>query len=172
MKIIWTSKPLEQNVPLAVVLFIVVFVGFNVYLHLQIKNAKEALAQIESALIQPPRVVAAEFAKKIRLGETSCPSMKAGNPNAFLQFKLFESQMCPYCTAQNNILDELFPEYGDLFYAEWYEVTDCQKEATQYNISGVPTFVFKVIGEEKEPAYGLLEKDQLIEYICRVSQQC
>lgn len=172
MKIVWENQPLFKKVPLLLVLLVVVFVGFNVYLNLKIKNAKQELTQIQSAAERPPRVVSAEFAKKIELGEKSCPSIKAGNPNAQLKFKVFESETCPYCVAQNKVIDELLPEYSDLFYGEWYQVIDCQKEAEQYRISGVPTFVFTAQGIEKEPAYGFLDKQQLTDYICRVSGQC
>ena len=172
MKIVWTDKPLFKKIPLALVLFVVAFVGFNVYLNLKIKNAKEELAQIESASAKPLRVVAPEFAKRVNLGEKSCPSVKAGNPNAVLTFKIFESETCPYCVAQNKVLDQILPEYGDLFYAQLYQVIDCQKEAEQYKISGVPTFVFAISGAEKDSAYGFLDKGQLIDYICRVSGKC
>ena len=172
MKVVWTDQPIFKKVPLFLVLAVVVFVGFNVYLNLKIKDTKQELTQIEQASIKPPRIVPAEFAKKIELGEKSCPSIKAGNPNAPLKFKVFESETCPYCVAQNKVLDELLPEYGDLFYGEWYQVIDCPKESEQYKISGVPTFIFNAQGVEKEPAYGFLDKQQLIEYICRVSQQC
>ncbi len=172
MKIEWTNQPLFKKVPLLLVLAVVVFVGFNVYLNLKIKDTRQELTQIEKAAVKPPRVVAVEYSKKIELGEKNCPSIKAGNPNAPLKFKVFESQTCPYCVAQNKVMDELLPEYGDLFYGEWYEVTDCIKESEQYKISGVPTFVFNAKGVEKEPAYGFLDKQQLIDYICKVSQQC
>lgn len=172
MKIEWTNQPIFKRVPLFLVLAVVVFVGFNVYLNLKIKNAKQEITQIEKVATKPPRVVSAEFAKKVELGEQSCPSIKAGNPNAVLKFKVFESETCPYCVAQNKVLDELLLEYGDLFYGEWYQVIDCQKESEQYKISGVPTFIFTAKGVEKPPAYGFLDKQQLIEYICRVSQQC
>lgn len=69
-------------------------------------------------------------------------------------------------------MDELLPRYGDLFYGEWYEVTDCPQESQRYKISGVPTFIFNAKGVEKDPAYGFLDKQQLIDYICRVSEQC
>ena len=172
MKVVWTNQPLFKKVPLFLVLAVVIFVGFNIYLNLKIKNAKQELTQIEKAAVKPPRVVSAEFAKKQDLGEKSCPSIKAGNPNAPLTFKLFESETCPYCVAQNKVLDELLPEYGDLFYGEWYQVIDCQKESEQYKISGVPTFVFTANGVEKPPAYGFLDKQQLTDYICRVTQRC
>ncbi len=172
MKIVWTDQPLFKKIPLALVLFIVAFVAFNVYLNLKIKNAKEDLAQIELAGAKPPRVVVAEFAKRVNLGEKSCPSVKAGNPSATLTFKIFESETCPYCVAQNKVLDQILPEYGDLFYAQLYQVMDCQKEAERYQVSGVPTFVFAVSGAQKEPAYGFLDKGQLIDYICRVSEKC
>lgn len=172
MKVVWTNQPLFKKVPLLLVLLVVVFVGFNVYLNLKIKDTKQELIQIEKAAIKPPRVVAFEFSKKIELGEKSCPSIKAGNPNASLKFKVFESETCPYCVAQNKVMDELLPEYGDLFYGEWYQVIDCQKESEQYKIAGVPTFVFRANGVEKDPAYGFLDKQQLIDYICQVSQQC
>ncbi len=172
MKVEWTNQPVFKKVPLFLVLAVVVFVGFNIYLNLKIKNTKQELTQIENAAIKPPRVVAAEFSKKVELGEKSCPSIKAGNPNASLKFKLFESETCPYCVAQNKVLDEILPEHGDLFYGEWYQVIDCQKEAEQYKISGVPTFVFTAQGVEKEPAYGFLDKQQLIDYICQVSDKC
>lgn len=154
------------------VIGVVVFIGFNVYLNLKIKNTKQELVQIEKTGARPPRVVPAEFAKKIDLGEKNCPSIKAGNPNAPLKFKVFESETCPYCVAQNKVIDQLLPEYGDLFYGEWYQVIDCQKDAEQYGISGVPTFIFNAQGVEKEPAYGFLDKQQLSDYICRVSEQC
>lgn len=172
MKVIWTNQPLFKKVPLFLVLAVVIFVGFNIYLNLKIKNAKQELTQIEKVAVKPPRVVSAEFAKKQDLGEKNCPSIKAGNPNAPLKFKVFESETCPYCVAQNKVMDELLPEYGDLIYGEWYQVIDCQKESEQYKISGVPTFVFTAQGIEKEPAYGFLDKGQLIDYICRVSQKC
>lgn len=172
MKVVWTNQPIFKKVPLFLVLAVAVFVGFNIYLNLKIKNTKQELAQIEKAASKPARVVASEFAKKIVLGEKSCPSIKAGNPNAPLKFKLFESETCPYCVAQNKVLDEILPEYGDLFYGEWYEVIDCQKESGQYKISGVPTFVFTAKGVEKPPAYGFLDKQQLADYICAVSEEC
>ena len=172
MKIVWTNQPIFKKAPLFLVLAVVIFVGFNIYLNLKIKNAKQELAQIEQASTKPPRVVLAEFAKKIKLGERQCPSIKAGNPNAPLKFKVFESETCPYCIAQNKVIDELLPQYGDLFYGEWYQVLDCQKEVEQYKISGVPTFIFTAQGVEKEPAYGFLDKGQFVDYICRVSQQC
>lgn len=172
MKIVWENQPLFKKVPLLLVLLVATFVGFNVYLNLKISDAKQDLAQMQSVAERPPRVVLLEFAKKIELGEGSCPSVKAGNPNAALKFKIFESDTCPYCIAQNKVIDELLPQYGDLFYGEWYQVIDCQKEAEQYRISGVPTFVFTAKGIEKPSAYGFLDKQQLTDYICRVSGQC
>jgi len=172
MKVVWTDQPIFKKVPLFLVISVVVFVGFNIYLNLKIKNTKQELTQIEQQASKPPRVVSAEFAKKVELGEKSCPSTRAGNPNASLKFKVFESETCPYCVAQNKVLDEMLLEYGDLFYGEWYQVIDCQKESKQYKISGVPTFVFTAKGVEKPPAYGFLDKQQLSDYICRVSQQC
>lgn len=171
-KIIWTKEPIFKKTPLIVVLAVVIFVGFNVYLNLKIKNTQQELGRLESQSVSAPRIVPPEYAKKIELGEKNCPSIKAGNPNALLKFKLFESETCPYCVAQNKVLDELLPEYGNLFYGEWYQVIDCQKEAQTYKISGVPTFVFNAKGVEKEPTYGFLDKQQLIDYICRVSEQC
>lgn len=171
-KIEWTSSPLFKKTPLLLVIAVVAFVGFNVYLRLKIQKTSQDLTQIQAAATKPARKVPAEFAKKINLGEKSCPSIKAGNPNAPLKFKVFESETCPYCVAQNKVIDELLPEYGDLFYGEWYQVIDCQKEAEQYKISGVPTFVFTAKGVEKPPAYGFLDKQQMIDYICRVSGQC
>ncbi len=172
MKIVWTNQPIFKKTPLLLVVAIVFFLGFNVYLNLKIKMTKQDLTQMETRAVKPPRVVSTEFAKKIQLGEKSCPSIKAGNPNASLKFKVFESETCPYCVAQNKVLDELLSAYGDLFYGEWYQVIDCQKKAKQYKISGVPTFIFNAKGIEKPPAYGFLDKQQLIDYICKVSQQC
>lgn len=171
-KVVWEDQPIFKKTPLILVLMVVAAIGFNVYLNLKIKNTQADLTQIEKAAVKPSRVVPAEFAKKQDLGEKNCPSMIAGNPNAPLKFKVFESETCPYCVAQNKVMDELLPEYGDLFYGEWYQVIDCQKEAEQYRISGVPTFVFNAKGVEKEPTYGFLDKQQLIDYICRVSGQC
>ena len=171
-QIVWHNQPLFKKTPLLFVIAIVAFIGFNIYLNLKIKNTSQELNQLQLAAVKPPRNVPAEFAKKVELGEKQCPYQKAGNPNAPLKFKVFESQTCPYCVAENKVMDELLPEYGDLFYGEWYEVTDCPKEAEQYKISGVPTFVFTARGVEKEPAYGFLDKQQFIDYICRVSEQC
>lgn len=170
-KIVWHDQPLFKKTPLILVIVVVLFVGFNVYLNLKIKNTSEELKQIESAVVAP-RVVPAEFAKRVELGEKGCPMAKAGNPNASLKFKLFESPTCPFCVAQDKVISEILPQYGDLFYGEWYQVTDCTKESEQYNISGVPTFVFTAKGVEKPPAYGFLDKGQMIDYICRVSEQC
>lgn len=172
MKVVWTDQPIFKKVPLFLVLAVVVFVGFNVYLNLKIKNAQQELTQIEKNAVKQPRAVPAEFARKVDLGDKQCPSIKAGNPNAPLKFKIFESETCPFCVAQNKVLDELLPEYGDLFYVELYQVVDCQQKAEKYKISGVPTFVFTAQGVEKTPAYGFLDKGQLTDYICRVSEQC
>ncbi len=171
-KIVWTNQQIFKKTPLLLVLAVVVFVGFNVYLNLKIKNTQQELSYIEKTASKPSRVVPAEFSKKVELGEKACPGVKAGNPNASLKFKVFESETCPYCVAQNKVIDELLPQYGDLFYGEWYEVIDCQKEAQQYKISSVPTFIFNAKGVEKDPVYGFLDKQQLIDYICRVSEQC
>ncbi|PJE61636.1 hypothetical protein COU87_03565 [Candidatus Roizmanbacteria bacterium CG10_big_fil_rev_8_21_14_0_10_39_12] len=172
MKIIWTNQPLFKKVPLLLVLAVVFFVGFNIYLNLKIKSAGQELEQIESMALKPPRSVSSEFAKKIDNDKENCPYAQAGNPDAPLKFKLFDSETCPYCIAQNKLLDELLPEYGDLFFGEWYDVTTCIKESEQYKILGVPTFVFTAKGLEKEPAYGFLDRQQLVDYICQVSQQC
>lgn len=172
MKIIWENKPLFKKTPLLFVIVIVVFIGFNLFLYLKVNNASQQVDQLASSAFRTPRHISAEFTKKIDLGDKQCPSIKAGNPNAPLKFKLFESETCPYCIAQNKVLDELLPEYGDLFYAEWYQVVDCTKEAEHYNISGVPTFVFTAKGVEKPPAYGFLDKQQMTDYICQVSGQC
>ena len=172
MKILWDDQSLFKKTPLILVVAVVAFIGFNIFLYLKIKDASEQADQLAMAATKPPRQVNIEFAKKINLGEKQCPSAKAGNSNATFKFKLFESETCPYCAAQNKVLDELLPEYGDLFYAEWYQVIDCAKEAERYNISGVPTFVFNTLGTEKPPAYGFLDKQQLTDYICRVSGQC
>lgn len=171
-KIIWQDQPLFKKTPFFLVILMVVFIGFNVYLNLKIKNTSQELVQIEKSAVQPPRKVDSAFTKKNDLGKTGCPSIKAGNPNAPLKFKLFTSESCPFCVAEEKVLSELLPQYGDLFYGEWYEVTTCQKEAEQYKISGVPTFVFNAKGIEKAPAYGFLDKEQLTDYICRVSKQC
>lgn len=170
-KIIWQNQPLFKKTPLLLVVAVVFFVGFNVYLNLKIKNTGVELNIIESRATAA-RIVPAEFAKRIELEDKGCPMAKAGNPNASLRFKLFESPTCPYCVAQDKVINEILPEYGDLFYGEWYQVTDCIKESEQYNISGVPTFVFTAKGVEKPPAYGFLDKGQMIDYICRVSEQC
>lgn len=171
-KVIWTKETVFKKTPFILVFLVVIFVGFNIFLNLKIKNTKQELGRLESRSTNRPRIVATEYTKKIELAEKNCPSMKAGNPNAALKFKLFESETCPFCLAQNKVLDELLPEYGDLFYGEWYQVVDCQKESAQYKISGVPTFVFTAQGVENKPAYGFLDKQQLTDYICRVSGQC
>lgn len=171
-KLIWQDQPLFNKVPLFVVIIVVFFVGFNIYLNLRIKNTKEELNLIEKTSATSQRVVPAQFSKRIELGEKSCPSAKAGNPNASLTFKLFESPTCPFCVAEDKVISKTLPQYGDLFYAEWYQVNDCIKESEQYKVSGVPTFVFNAKGAEKEPAYGFLDKQQLIDYICRVSGEC
>lgn len=171
-KIEWTQSPLFKKTPLLLVIVVVLFVGFNVYLRLKIQKTSTEIMQLKSSATKPARRVSAEFAKKIELGAKQCPYQKAGNPNAPLKFKLFESETCPYCVAQNKVMDELLPEYGDLIYAEWYQVIDCEKEAQTYNVTGVPTFVFTAKDVEKPPAYGFLDKQQMIDYICRVSGAC
>lgn len=171
-KIEWQNQPIFKKTPLVLVMIVVGAIGFNVYLNLKIKNTQQELNQIEKIAARPPRVVSAEFSQKQELGEKNCPSIKAGNPNAELKFKIFESETCPFCVAQNKVIDELLPEYGDLFYAEFYQVLDCQSKAEQYKVSGVPTFIFNAKGLEKPPSYGFLDKQQLTDYICRVSQKC
>lgn len=171
-KIVWHNQILFKKTPLILVLAVAVFIGFNVFLNLKIKNAKTDLAEIEQATTKPPRQIQAEFTKKVILADKQCPSATAGNPNAPLKFKLFESETCPFCVAEDKVIDQLLPEYGDLFYAEWYPILDCQKQAEDYKISGVPTFIFTAQGVEKPPAYGFLDKGQLSDYICKVSGQC
>jgi len=171
-KIIWTDQQTFKKTPLFLVMLVTLFIGFNVYLNLGIKNISQEIAQIEKTAEKPPRVVGPEFSKKIELGEKSCPNIKAGNPDAPLKFKLFESETCPYCVAQNKVLDRMLLEYGDLFYGEWYGLDSCGDEAQKYQISGVPTFIFNARGIEKPPAYGFLDKKQLTDYICKVSERC
>lgn len=172
MKIVWDDRPLVEKVSLALVVAVTLFIAFNLFLRLKIKTTSEAVRELDASLSKPPRVIVAAFTKKIDLGEKLCPSAKAGNPNAPLMIKLFESETCPFCTAQNQVLDELLPEYGDLFYVEWYPVVTCSKEAERYRVSGVPTFVFNAAGREKPPAYGFLDKEQLRNYFCGVSGRC
>lgn len=171
-KIVWTDQQIFKKTPLLLVLLVTVLIGFGVYINLNIKNTQQKIVQIEKAVEQPPRVVTEEFSKKNEIGEKNCPYITAGNPNAPLKFKLFESETCPYCIAQNKALDQILPEYGDLFYGEWYMLNSCTQDAQNYQISGVPTFIFTANGTEKPPAYGFLDKQQLIDYICKVSKQC
>ncbi|OGC52389.1 hypothetical protein A2982_00845 [candidate division WWE3 bacterium RIFCSPLOWO2_01_FULL_39_13] len=171
-KIVWTEQQIFKKTPLYLVILATVFIGFDVYIYLNIKNKSQDINQIEKAVEKPPRVAAGQFGKKIELGENNCPNIKAGNPDAPLKFKIFESETCPYCVAQNKVLDQILPEYGDLFYAEWYELSSCADEAQKYQISGVPTFIFNAYGIEKPSAYGFLDKQQLTDYICKVSKQC
>ena len=171
-KVIWTEQQIFKKTPLFLVILVTLFIGFNVYMNLNIKNISQDITQIEKAADKPPRVVNSEFSKKIELGEKSCPNIKAGNPDAPLKFKVFESETCPYCVAQNKVLDQILPEYGDLFYGEWYGLDSCGDDAQKYKIFGVPTFIFTAKGREKPPAYGFLDKQQLTDYICKVSEQC
>ena len=170
--ILWTEQQIFKKTPLFLVVLATVFVGFNVYMSLGIKNTSQEITQIEKMADKPIRVVTEQFGEKIELGANSCPNIKAGNPNAPLKFKLFESETCPYCVAQNKVLDQILPEYGDLFYVEWYGLASCAQDAQKYKISGVPTFVFTAKGVEKPPAFGFLDKQQLTDYICKVSGQC
>jgi len=171
-KIVWTDQQIFKKTPLFLVVLVTLFIGFNVYLNLGIKNTSQEITQIEKAADKPPRVVVAEFSKKIELGEKNCPNIKAGNPDAPLKFKVFESETCPYCVAQNKVLDQILPEHGDHFYGEWYGLDSCGEDAQKYKISGVPTFIFNAKGIEKPPAYGFLDKQQLTDYICKVGEQC
>jgi len=173
MKIVWTDLQIFKKTPLFLVMLVTLFIGFNVYMNLGIKNTSQDLAQIEKAADGTlPRIVNTEFSKKIELGEKSCPNIKAGNSDAPLKFKVFESETCPFCIAQDKVFDQILPEYGDLFYGEWYELSSCAEDARKYNISGVPTFIFTAKGVEKPSAYGFLDKQQLVDYICKVSEQC
>lgn len=171
-KIEWAQSPLFKKTPLILVVVVTAGIAANVYLNLKINSTQAKIAQIKKDAIAPPRKAAAKFAKIIELGEKKCPYQKAGNPAAPLKFKLFESETCPFCIAQNKVMDELLPQYGDLIYAEWYQVVDCPKDSEKYKITGVPTFIFTAKGIEKPSAYGFLDKGQLIDYICRVSGQC
>lgn len=171
-KIVWIDQQIFKKTPLFLVVLVTLFIGFNVYMNLSIKNTSQDIAQIEKMADKPPWIVTAEFSKKIELGEKSCPNIKAGNPDAPLKFKVFESETCPYCVAQNKVFDQILPEYGDLFYGEWYGLDSCSEDAQKYKILGVPTFIFTAKGVEKPPAYGFLDKQQLVGYICRVNGQC
>lgn len=171
-KIVWIDQQIFKKTPLFIVVLVTLSIGFNVYMNLGIKNTSQDIAQIEKAANKPPRIVAAQFSKKIERGEKNCPNITAGNPDAPLRFKVFESQTCPFCLAQDKVFDQILPEYGDLFYGEWYGLGFCAEAARKYNISGVPTFIFTAKGVEKPPAYGFLDKQQLIGYICKVSGQC
>lgn len=171
-KIVWTDQQIFKKTPLFIVVLVTLFIGFNVYINMSVKNTSQDIAQIEKAANKPPRIVAAQFSKKIELGKKSCPNITAGNPDAPLRLKVFESQTCPFCIAQDKVFDQILPEYGDLFYGEWYELSSCAENAQKYQISGVPTFIFTARGVEKLPAYGFLDKQQLISYICKVSGQC
>lgn len=171
-KIVWIDQQVFKKTPFFLVLLVTLFIGYNIYMNLNIKKTSQDIAQIAKAADKPPRVVHAQFSKKIELGEKSCPSIKAGNPDAPLKFKVFVSETCPFCVAQNKVFDQILPEYGDLIFGEWYDLSTCVKDASKYNISGVPTFIFTAQGIEKSPAYGFLDKQQLTDYICRVSERC
>ena len=171
-RIVWVDRQIFKKTPLFLVVLVTLFIGFNVYMNLSVKNTSQDLAQIAKAADKPPRIVADQFSKKIEMGEKNCPGIVAGNPGAPLKFKVFESETCPYCVAQNKVLDQILPEYGDLIYGEWYDLASCAPDARKYQISGVPTFIFTARGVEKPPAYGFLDKQQLTDYICKVSGQC
>lgn len=171
-KIVWTGEKVFTKTPLIIVIFLTLFISFDIYINLNIKKINQSITEIEKDISIPQRIVDREFSTKIKLGDNDCPNTKAGNPDAPLSFKVFESETCPYCVFQNEVLDQILPVYGDLFYEELYDLNSCIENAKEYKIVGVPTFVFKTNGEEKPPAYGFLDKQQLINYICGVSQKC
>ncbi|MBU0978544.1 MAG: hypothetical protein ABIJ03_03360 [Patescibacteria group bacterium] len=171
-KIIWTDQQIINKTPLLLVILASFFIGFNVYLNLSIKNTSQDIVQIKTSTDRPPRVVVQQFSQKNVLGDTSCPNIVAGNPDARLKFKLFVSETCLFCVFQNEVLDQILPEYGDLFYGEWYEINSCAQDAQNYSLAGVPTFIFTANGVEEPPAYGFLDQQQLLDYICDVSQGC
>jgi len=133
-KIVWIEQQVFKKTPLFLVVLVTLFIGFNVYMNLSIKKTSQDIAQIEKAADKPPRIVNTQFSKKIELGEKSCPNIKAGNPDAPLKFKVFESETCPYCVAQNKVFDQILPEYGDLFYGEWYGLSSCAEDAQKYPV--------------------------------------
>lgn len=168
----WNEKSNFKKTPLIIIILLVTLIVANVYLNIDIKKKKNEIAKDEKISLGGARNVPTEFSKKSMIGNDKCPGIIAGNSDAPLKFKLFESETCPYCVAQNKVMDELLPEFGDLFYAEWYDVLSCKKEAENYKVVGVPTFIFNAQGVEKPAAYGFLDKQQLQNYICQVSQKC
>ena len=104
------------------------------------------------------------------IGSKECPDKVEGS-NTSLTIKYFYSPFCIYCWIEKPILKDIVKEKGSLFTLEHYDTRYCKDAVYQYQIIGIPSFIFAA----KEKEYGLvgyLPKEKLNEVICTLTGGC
>lgn len=102
-----------------------------------------------------------------------CPDAKGGSDDAYLQIKYFYSKFCPWCIKEEPILNRLVQDYGNLVHIDWINTKKCAEMVDQYQISGVPTFVFSLIDNRTEYShYGFIYEKDLLKFVCNVTGGC
>jgi thiol-disulfide isomerase/thioredoxin len=114
----------------------------------------------------------ASFKGKTETGR-KCPNAEGGLEDAFLQVKYFYSKFCPWCMKEEPILRKLVKNYGNLIHILWYDIANCPQLVDNYEISGVPTFVFSTFYNKTEYShYGFIYEKDLVKLICDVVGDC
>ncbi len=149
----------------AVVVIVVVFIA-NIVMFMKVSYYKETPSSLEANNTN------ISFGEKVRTG-WECPDAEGGIKSAFLQIKYFYSSFCPWCMKEEPILQRLVKNYGNLVHIEWYNIRDCPKMVADYNVKGVPTFVFSTIDNKTEYShYGFVYEEDLIKLVCDVTGAC
>jgi len=147
-----------------IVLTIIFFAMLNIYFFIETKDVAAKLDIIRSN---------ETGYRKITLNSTACPDSEAGEKKALLRMKYFYTKFCPWCKKEEPILNDLVASHGNLFYIQWYDLTQCGEDARKYDVVGVPTFVFSKLGDETTyTKYGFIPQEDLTKFICDVYGGC
>jgi len=105
--------------------------------------------------------------------DEECPDAKGGSEDAYLHIKYFYTRFCPWCKKEEPILNRLVEDYGNLVHIDWYDLNRCGELGNQYQVSGVPTLVFKTKNNESEYLhYGFIYEKDLKKLVCDVTGGC
>ena len=152
---------------LTVILIIAIFVNISTAVIVYQYKAK-----LNNLIIQNSNEVSLDFSEIKKLEVNGCPDAVAGNKESVFNIKYFYSNFCAWCKRQDPILNQLLNDKGNLFYLEFFNIDNCEKEFIQYGAIRVPTLVFKVNGFDEIIHPSFVYKKDLENLICKANGGC
>lgn len=161
------KKNIRKIKTLTVILIIAIFINISIAVIIY-----QYKAELNNLIIRNSDGVSLDFSEINKLEEKGCPDAIAGNKDSVFNIKYFYSDFCGWCKRQEPILNQLLNDKGNLFYLEFFNIGNCEKDFIQYGAIRVPTMVFKVNGFDEIIHPSFVYKKDLENLICKANGGC